>query len=58
MFNEQRKQKCANRQAAVRTLVIRGYINIQGAWIRGFNEAAVIEVLPTGRALIKEGTNV
>lgn len=58
MFNVQRKQTCTNKRHAVSTLVIRGYINIQGAWFRGLNEAAVIEQLPSGKALIKEGTNV
>jgi hypothetical protein len=58
MFDVQHKTRCKNKKSAVKTLVIKGYIKVRGAWIRGFNGAAVIEKLPSGKTLIKEGVTV
>lgn len=58
MFNVQHKTRCENQKVAVQMLVIKGYIKVRGAWIRGFNGAAVIDQLPSGKALIKEGVTV
>lgn len=52
------KHHAASPAAASAYLVRHGYINVRGHWVRGVNDCATTQQLPSGRVLIQEGRAV